>query len=101
MRSGIVEFHKNLSLTTYKPVVRLKDNLLFVSRLNLDLMPVVIEVFFKNDKHPIESGLIYSETIEDKQEVSKIFKLSITDKGTYKVVIKYEGREFIEEFIIN
>jgi hypothetical protein len=44
--------------------------------------------------------LIHIETFKDTKIIERVYALDKTKKGKYKVVIKTEGREFIESITI-
>ncbi|WP_372754875.1 hypothetical protein [Mariniflexile sp.] len=93
-----VTFDKELETTIYKPVTRIKGDVAFVSRLSLNKAPMKIAVYFTSFSSSFRSPeLIYSETVKDTENTSRIFKLTGKDKGTYKIVCTTEGREFTEE----
>lgn len=94
--SNIVTFNKELELTTFKPLIKVKDNMVFISKFNSNLKPLKIDVYFESSSYSFNSGLMHSETIKDIINVERILKLTGLKKGSYKIVITTEGREFIK-----
>ena len=95
--SNEVIFNKNLEKTSFKPVTRVKGNLVYVTKLALNKEPLKVDVYFGENNREYE--LMYSETIEKTQKIERVYKLTGMDKGNYKLVFNTEGREFTE--IIN
>lgn len=95
---NLVVFYKEKETTIFKPVASIKDDKLLISRLSLDKKPMKLKIYYDNSYH--DSGfyeLIYSEKFKDETIVERIYKLDKTQKGNYKIVMKSEGRTFIEK----
>ncbi|WP_308991869.1 hypothetical protein QLS71_006355 [Mariniflexile litorale] len=96
--SNTVTFKKELETTIFKPVTRVKGNMLFVSRLSLNKAPMEIAIYFTDyDNISSNQELIFSEKIKDTQSVNRIYKLTGINKGDYKVVFTTEERVFTTE----
>lgn len=97
--SNIVKFKKEKETVIYKPSVRIQDNYLFVSRLSLDVQPATIKLYYKESS---EQGreLLFSEEIENKKIVERVFELSKKKKGNYVVVFNSQGRTFTERITL-
>ena len=89
-----VFFNEDLELTSFKPIIRVKNELVLISKLALKEEPLKIDIYFKSLDNSYASTAIYSETIKDTKKIERVFKLASLEKGTYKTVIKSEGREF-------
>lgn len=96
VNSNIVSFNKELEKTIFKPLVRVKDDMAYITRLTLDETPLEIEVFYTDSN---EYELVYSEKIENTQNIARVLKLSDLKIGSYKMVFHTEDREFTK--IIN
>ena len=84
--------------TIFKPVVRLKDNFIFIAKLSLSQEPVEIKLYYdSNESHSGMYELLYSEIIKNTTTIHRVYKLDKYEKGNYKVVLKTEGRTFIEK----
>jgi len=90
-----VIFNKEQEAIIYKPLVNNKDNKVYISKLSLNEQPLSIEVHYENENH-VDIGLIYSETIENTKSIRRILSLNKLKKGSYKIVIKTEGRTFVD-----
>ncbi len=92
--SNLVLFDKENEKTTYKPFVRVKDDLVYVTKLNLNKSPLKIRIYFQGGA---DLELMYTETIvNDVKTISKLFKLKGLNKGYYKMVFNTEGRQFVK-----
>ena len=93
-----VTFHKEMEATIFKPVTRIKGDVVYVSRLSLNKAPMEIAIYFTNNDSAFSTPeLIYSETVENTQNTNRIFKLTGKNNGTYKLVFTTEGRVFTKE----
>lgn len=89
-----VAFNKEMETTISKPYVSLKDNYIYVSKLSLDKQPTEIKLYFDYDSDSYE--LIHSESLEDEMNIQRAYRISKSEIGKYKLVIKTEGRKFVE-----
>lgn len=92
------QFHKEKETTIFKPVVRLKDNFVFIAKLSLSQEPMEIKLYY--DASGSNSGiyeLLHTEKIENTATVHRVYKLDKYEKGNYKVIFKSEGRTFTEK----
>ena len=89
-----ISINRAKETTSFKPQLRQKDNLLFVTKLSPNLEAVKISVYANNDS---DYQLVHAESIKDVQNVQRVFKL---EKGNYKIVISSDNKEFTE-FINN
>lgn len=92
---GNVSFNKEKQTTVFKPIIRVKNNKILVSKLSLQEKPFEMKVYQDYDN---KNYLVYSEFIDNTKVIERIFKLS--EKGSYKIVLKTEGREFVEYITI-
>ncbi|MBT8394972.1 MAG: hypothetical protein KJN66_09000 [Bacteroidia bacterium] len=89
-----VEFNKEKETTILKPYVTQKGNRVLVSKLSLSKQPLKVKIYYSNNSGSWD--LIHSETIENTMNIQKAYKLYKKEKGNYKVILKTEGRSFIE-----
>lgn len=93
-----VTFKKEMEATIFKPITRIKGDIIYISRLSLNKAPMEIAIYFTGNESPYStSELIYSETIKDSENASRIFKLAGKNNGSYKIVFTTEGRIFTKE----
>ena len=89
-----VKFTKEDEVIFFKPFVKQKDNLLFVTKLALEAEPVEIKIY------AIVNGfyeLAHSEKIKGTQTIERTYKLQ---KGNYKITFNSNNQEFTK-FINN
>ncbi len=88
VNNSSVTFKKGEELTIYKPYVREKKNLVYITQLALDLEPLKISIYENlND----DFYLIHSEKVEGSQTLGKVYQLN---KGSYKIVLNSNNKEF-------
>ena len=96
VESQNVVFDKDHEKTIFKPITRLKGDLVYVTQLALFMEPLKVDVYFEDAN---VSELIYSETLGNTKTIQRIYKLTGLSKGSYKLVFNTDGREFTK--IIN
>jgi len=93
VKANVVKFDKDHETVVFKPVVRTKDNLVYVSQLCFNKTPLKVEIYFSGfDSGNYES--VFLEKIEDVKVIEKVYKLTGLDKGSYKIVLRSEGKTF-------
>ncbi|PKQ45665.1 hypothetical protein [Confluentibacter flavum] len=98
VESNTIKFDTEMAKTIFKPTVRIKDDLVFVSKLALNNEPLKIEVYYEKLN---SSELVLTETIKDTKNIQRVYKLTDDLKsGDYKIVFTTNGREFTK-FINN
>ena len=93
VKSNIVLFEKEKEKTIFKPIVRINDYIVYVSKLSLNEEPLEIKIYFKGLN---SSELMFTETIENTKTIERIYKLEGLEFGSYKLVFHTEGRAFIK-----
>ena len=88
VKSNEVTFNKEKETTIFKPFVREKDDLVYITKLAANKEPLKLSVYGLNDG---SSRLLYTETIEGVQSIEKALKL---EDGRYKIVFASNNREF-------
>ncbi|GAA4235518.1 hypothetical protein GCM10022291_17630 [Postechiella marina] len=96
VKSSTVAFEKDLELTIFKPVVRVENDMVFVSKLALNKEDLKIDVYFESMDSLYTSTAVYTETVENTKKIERVFKLTGLDEGRYKMVFTSEGREYTE-----
>ena len=90
--NGIVSLQNEK--TIFKPVVRIKNNLVLVSKISFDNAAVKVDIYYNDTA-------IFTETVADKNAiVNRVYELSKKEKGAYKVVITSENRYYIKNFTL-
>ncbi|NJX14123.1 hypothetical protein [Tamlana crocina] len=93
VKASEVSFKKELEKTLFKPVTRVKGNLVYITRLTLNKAPMDVEVYSESNG---SYELIHSETFKDTENIERMYRLSGLNKVDYKIVFKTEGRVFTE-----
>ncbi|MFB9051897.1 hypothetical protein ACFFVB_02285 [Formosa undariae] len=96
---GQVNFDRANEKSVFKPITRIKNNLIYLSKLDLDKKNVVIDIYYTSN---IENKyqLLHSENIEDTVKIERIYRVSKAHKGNYKMVVNADGQSYVEHFKI-
>lgn len=87
--SNQVEFMKDEKTTIFKPYVRVKDNLVFVSRVSQEESPIAYKIYYEDNY-----DVVMSEKFESNSRLNRIYDFSKAKKGNYLFVFKSMGRKF-------
>ena len=93
VKEGIVTFLSDFKEKIFKPVFRVEEDKVLVSKLALDLDDMTIDLFYENEP-------IYTEYVKGVKILNRVYKLDDTLPGQYKVIIKSNNRVYIEKFRI-
>jgi len=78
----------------FKPVFRTEKNKLIVSKIALDYNKMNVELYY-------EGELIYSENVEEKENVlNRIYQLDNENRGSYTAIITANNRVYSKHFRI-
>ena len=78
----------------FKPIFRTKESKLIISKIALDSKEMDVELYFEDE-------LIYTERVEDKEDVlNRVYTLDKTKRGSYTAIIKTNDRVYIKYFKI-
>jgi hypothetical protein len=94
VESSKVIFDNSKKTIIFKPLTRLKEDKIIVSKLALDLEPLKIDLYYKGNDGTYE--LLNSETIKNTRTINRVYKLSSKAKGNYKVEYRSNGKEFTD-----
>jgi len=86
-----VDFQKEEETIFFKPIVRFKDNVVYISKLALKNEKMIIKIYDDN------SNLIYTEDLMGKLYLDRKLNLSMLESGSYNLVLKSEGKIFKEK----
>jgi len=96
-----VEFLKEKETKFFKPVIRFKDNKILLSRLSFNEKSLEVKIYYEdNSYYGSDYLLLHSEKFKDTKVIERVYELDKLKKGSYKVVVKTEGREFTESITI-
>ncbi|PKP12990.1 MAG: hypothetical protein CVU08_07620 [Bacteroidetes bacterium HGW-Bacteroidetes-3] len=85
-----VDFEKEKETIFFKPIVRFKNDVVFISKLALNKEALHIKVYDPN------ANLIYSEELKNNLNLGRKLSFSKLEPGNYRVVLKSDGRIFEE-----
>ena len=89
VKSNEVIFDKEAEKLIYKPVVRAKDHMVYVSKVALDESPLSYKIYFADNR-----DLVYSEKFEASDDIKKVYDFSASKKGSYLFVFESNGRRY-------
>jgi hypothetical protein len=92
VKNGLVTFLNNNNEKVFKPVIRTKGNLLYVSKLAFNKESVKVVIYYNDE-------IVFSETLEGK-ELKRAYKLSKNKMGNYKVLVGSNDRTFVKDFTL-
>lgn len=84
---GIVTFFTQEDVKVFKPIIRKKGGLLYVSKKSFNKKPLNIIIYYNNK-------IIVKDKV--KEDLNKVYRLPEDKKGNYKIVIKSNEREYLE-----
>ena len=93
IKGNTATFNKKEEQVIFKPVVRNESNKVMISKISFDEKPLQVDFYFNNE-------IIYTDTVKGNSIVNRVYKLDETIKGDYRVVIRNNGRSYINEFEI-
>ena len=93
VKNGIVTFLNEESEKVFKPVIRTEGDLVLISKIAFNKQPLKVILYYKDN-------MILSETVKGKELLNRVYKLSETEKGNYKIVINTDNRMYIKDFTI-
>jgi hypothetical protein len=78
--------------TIFKPVVRIKDNLILISKMNFEKEPLKVVLYYNDE-------IILSENTTGSSDIiNRVYRLSKKIKGNYKVIVKTDNRTYKKDF---
>ncbi|PQJ69153.1 hypothetical protein BTO14_14090 [Polaribacter butkevichii] len=93
VKNGLVTFLNNKNEKVFKPVIRVENNLLYVSKIAFNNEPLKVAIYYNNEE-------ILSDTIEGNQILKRIYKLSEGQNGNYKVIVSTNDRSYVKNLTI-
>ena len=91
--NGLVTFTPEENKTIFKPVIRIQDNLLLISKISLENQPIKITLYYID-------AVIYTETSKDTKVLNRALRLLKNKKGTYTVAINADNKNYRKNFKI-
>jgi hypothetical protein len=80
--------------TIFKPVIRIKENLILISKMNFEKEPLKITLYYDDE-------IILSEKVKEGGDIlNRVYRVSEKIKGNYKVVVSSNNRSYMQDFNI-
>lgn len=95
VKAAEVTFDKEHKETIFKPVVRVKDEKVFVSRTSFEEATLEYKLYYVES-----SDVVLNEKHENEKVVERVYDFSEAKKGEYVFVFKSNGRKYIRPFKI-
>lgn len=86
-----VNFRKEDKTTIFKPLVRVKDDKVFVSRTSFESAPMDFKIYYASN-----SDVVLSEKFENEAFVERVYDFSSSKKGEYLFVFRSNGRKYVK-----
>jgi len=93
IKDNNVSFIKDSEKIIFKPVIRNKENLVLISKVNFDKKPVKITLFYNDE-------VIYSETLKGELMLKRVYRLDKELRGNYTVIVYCDDESYGNEFKI-
>ena len=93
VKDGFVTFLKEENKTIFKPVIRTEGDLVLISKIAFNKQPIKVVLYYYNN-------VILSEKMEGKDILNRVYKLSETKKGAYKVIVYTDNRMYVRDFTL-
>ena len=91
VKSSEVNFKKEEKNTILKPIVRVSDDKVFVSRTSFEASPLQYKLYYAEN-----SDLVLSEKFESETIIEKVYDFSDAQKGEYLFVFWSDGRKYVK-----
>lgn len=88
-----VIFEKNLEKVIFKPIIRAKEDLIFISKKAVDKEAVKIIIYYNDNP-------IHTEVITNALQVNRIYKLDPKEKGSYRAVVYSNKKSYTKNFTL-
>jgi len=89
VKSKEVIFDKEAEKLIYKPVIRTKGQMVFVSKIAIDESPISYKIYFAENH-----DLVHAEKFQASDDIKKVYDFSASKKGNYLFVFESNGRTF-------
>ena len=92
---SVVTFNSASEQNVFKPVAYVKNTNVHISKIAIGTETIEVEIFSKN------GDTVYTGKIEKEGNIlGKIYDFSTSDKGSYTIIMKTNGRRFVENIQI-
>ena len=91
VKSTKVNFRKDDKTTIFKPMVRVKDDKVFVSRTSFESAPMDFKIYYASN-----SDVVLTEKFENEPFIERVYDFSSSKKGEYLFVFRSNGRKYVK-----
>ncbi len=91
VESSEVNFRKEDKSTIFKPMVRVKDDKVFVSRTSFESAPMEFKIYYAAN-----TDVVLSEKFENEPFIERVYDFSGSKKGEYLFVFRSNGRRYVK-----
>lgn len=77
----------------FKPVFRIEEDKLIISKLALDTKQMTVELYYEDES-------IYTETIKGDEVLNRVYHLDRNVRGEYTAIVRTNDRVFVQNFKI-
>ena len=91
VESSEVNFRKEDKSTIFKPMVRVKDDKVFVSRTSFESAPMEFKIYYAAN-----TDVVLSEKFENEPFIERVYDFSNSKKGEYLFVFRSNGRRYVK-----
>ncbi|NNE32739.1 MAG: hypothetical protein HKN40_10255 [Winogradskyella sp.] len=91
VKNHSVTFSEETNEKFFKPVFRILDNKVIISKLALSHDEMKIYLYYEND-------IIYTEVVTGNSILNRVYKLDQTYRGQYTVVVRTNNRVYVERY---
>lgn len=91
----VVTFDKTKEVIYFKPVVWLNKSKVYISKMTLEDEFLEIEILSSTDE-----SILHDKVERKGNMLGKIYDFSTSEKGTYTIIIKSNGRRFVNHVTI-
>ena len=88
-----VAFMDDSEKVIFKPIIKNKENLVLISKVDFDKKPLKVAIFFNDE-------VIFSETIKGEVVLKRAYRLDENIKGNYKVIVYCDDTDYTNEFTL-
>lgn len=92
--SNEVKFNNEIEAVYFKPIVRRKNDLVYISKIALKNETLNVVLFDENE------NVLYNEKISGSTTIGKTLNIKELETGSYKLVLSSDNRVFTEQIKI-
>lgn len=91
IKSGVAYFNKKKKKTTFKPSIRVRDNKVLISKLNIDSSKMIVKIYYLGNE-------ILNEEVSGKKILNRVYVLNKKYNGEYSIAVSVNNRTYSSSF---